>query len=358
MLLQRVIDIRIKGISCWLPLREEGVEALYPYFGCEDSKKISQVTGVEKRRLVDPGETTSDLCLKSAEALLTDLNWSRDEVGALIFVSQTPDFILPSTACVLHGKLGLAKSCAAFDINLGCSGWVYGLWVISTLMANGGIKKALLLAGDTISVIVSKKDRSSQPIFGDAGTTTALEREIGAPPFFFALGSDGSSYDRLIVPAGGFRERASDVTRNEAADENDNARNREQLFMDGAEIFSFSIREVPPMVKNLLDSTGLQSEQIDIFFFHQANKMMIDYLVKKMKIPKEKAPVTLGKVGNTSSASIPLGIALHNLEIGSPDWRRERVMALGFGVGLSWGAALINLQCTRILPVGCFSKEG
>jgi len=283
----------------------------------------------------------SDLCFAAAERLLADLSWLRESVNILVFVSQTPDYVLPATSCSLHGRLGLSKRCATFDINMGCSGYVYGLWVAAQLLSANGPRRALLLVGDTISRIVSPMDRSTAPLFGDAGSATALEWTEGAAPIFFELGSDGSGQNHLIVPAGGFRQPPTPATSERNAREAGNVRSDEDLYMDGAEIFTFTLREVPPLIRSVLDMASWPLDDVDAFVLHQANRFMIQHVVKRMRIPAEKAVYSLEEYGNTSSASIPLTM-IHSLAERLRSQQLRLVLA-GFGVGLSWGGAA--MQC-------------
>ena len=294
--------------------------------------------------MVSAGVCTSDLCEAAARKLLAALNWTPDSVDALIFVSQTPDYLLPATSCSLHGRLRLSKQCAAFDLNLGCSGYVYGLWIASQLVV-GGLKRVLLLVGDTISRIVSPLDRSAVPLFGDAGTATALERDENNMPWVFELGTDGSGQEHLIVPAGGFRHPRTSTTSLRTKREGGNIRSDEDLFMDGAEVFSFTLKVVPPLFKSILTAANWTVDTTDSFVMHQANQFMLQYLAKRMKLPPEKVVLSLGQFGNTSSASIPLALT-HSLA----DRLREsnmRLLLAGFGVGFSWGA--VALACGPIV---------
>jgi 3-oxoacyl-[acyl-carrier-protein] synthase-3 len=315
-------------------------------FGEDEAQKTSNSTGVRQRHIAPEAICTSDLCEAAAQQLLTELAWAKDSIDALIFVSQTPDYLLPASSCSLHGRLGLSKRCAAFDLNLGCSGYVYGLWVASQLMASG-LHRVLLLVGDTISRIVSPSDRSAAPLFGDAGTATALERCDTETPWVFELGTNGSGQEHLIVPAGGFRYPRTDVTAVRTEREGGNIRSDEDLFMDGAEIFAFSLTEVPRLFAQVLAEAGWTAENTDRFIMHQANQFMLKHLAKRMKLPTEKVVLALEEFGNTSSASIPLAMT-HSLAV---ELREDslRLLLAGFGVGLSWGA--VALSCgPMIMP--------
>lgn len=329
----------IRGIASAVPGRAEGTEELVMAFGQDEAQKIAQATGVGVRHISETEQCTSDLCLYSADRLLKELGWSVDSVDALIFVSQTPDYICPATSCYLHGRLGLSKNCAAFDISLGCSGYVYGLWNAASIITGGG-RRVMLLVGDTLSKIISPMDKTSRPLFGDAGTATAVEYDENGQ-MLFEFGTDGSGYEHLIVPAGGFRQRKTLETAKRTEREGGNIRSDEDLFMNGTEIFTFTIREVPNLISKVLASSKWTVADVDAFVFHQANRFMLEYLTKKMNLPSDKVPYSLDKFGNTSSASIPLTIS----EMLRPtvEKQTQRFILAGFGVGLSWGAVALNI---------------
>ncbi len=342
-----IAGLRLAGIASAIPAERTDVQATSP--AAADLAKVMASTGVKARHVAPAGMCTSDLCAAAATQLLEKLNWDRTSIDLLIFVSQTPDYVLPATACSLHGRLNLAKTCAAFDINLGCSGYVYGLSVAAAHVHSGAARRVLLLVGDTISKIVSPEDRSVAYLFGDAGTATALESSAGAPPMHFITGSDGSGAGFLQVPAGMFRAPANEQTKAVVTREGGNARNDEQLYMNGAEIFNFTIREVPAMITATLAAARWPVEQVDRFVFHQANRFMLDYLSKRMKLPPDKMVLALENYGNTSSASIPLAIC---------DQLRERLttapaklVLAGFGVGFSWASVALEVDCPHIEAV-------
>jgi 3-oxoacyl-[acyl-carrier-protein] synthase-3 len=239
-------------------------------------------------------------------------------------------------------RLGLSKGCAAFDVGLGCSGYVYGLWIVSSIMAASGFKRALLLAGDQSTCTSSSRDRSTALLFGDAGTATALELDDTASPMTFSLGTDGRGWNKLIIPTGLQFSRTPRTTATSESKESagGNWRSAEELYMDGAEIFAFTLREVAPMVREVLAAAKLSAGDIDHFVLHQANRFMINHLVKSMKLPLDRVPLSLQEYGNTSSASIPLTInARLGVEIAS---RKLQLLLAGFGVGYSWGACALD----------------
>jgi 3-oxoacyl-[acyl-carrier-protein] synthase III len=331
--------VKLVGIASAVPRTARTAADEAPLLGAEQASKISTSVGIVTRRVVSGPMCTSDLCYAAAGKLLQELNWNREEIGGLIFISQTPDYVLPPTSCSLHRRLGLASSCFAFDVNLGCSGYVYGLWLAGSLVKTTN-SKVLLLVGDTISRVASPQDGATVLLFGDAGSATALEPSGTARPFYFHLGSDGSGENSLIVPAGGFRQPRSDATGVRTVREGGNIRSDEDLFMDGPSIFMFTLQRVPHLVETVLQHSSRTADDVDFFVFHQANRFMLDHLAKRMKIPPARFVVALRDFGNTSSASIPLAITttLRDRLRTSP----ASTLLAGFGVGFSWAAAMLD----------------
>lgn len=288
-----------------------------------------ETTGVKERRCSE-SLCTSDLCFAAAERLLADLGWNRDEVDALVFVSQTADYFLPATACVLQDRLKLSKECYAEDVSMGCSGWVYGLSNVASLVSTGSIKKALLLVGDARKRAKMRRD----PLFGDAGTATAIQFEEGAPGFKFHFGTDGSGFDAIIVPDGGSRNQISQSSF-EMQEYEGKLMHRFQTRMKGMDVFSFGIATAPKSVRQLADRFGFNYEDCDYYVFHQANMKMNNMIVKKLKLPAEKVPSCMYRFGNNSSASIPMTIVTELK--GKVNANPTRFICCGFGVGLSWG---------------------
>lgn len=297
------------------------------------------MTGIQSRPVTDDKTCTSDLCHCAATKLLDSLQISPDSIDALIFVSQTPDYILPPTSYVLQNRLGLSTDVAAFDVNLGCSGYTYGLWLASSLL-QGQIDRVLLLVGDTCSKFTSDQDRSTFPLFGDAAAATIIEKNAAAGPAHFVLGSDGTGCDNLIIKAGGFRDPRRGQTLQRAEGTDGNLRRDDELFMNGQEVFTFTLGTVSPLVSELLEYSNAQVEGVDHFVFHQANEFMLKHLAKKSGIPDDKLPMTMKNFGNTSSASIPLTICQKLKD--KINTQTPKLALLGFGVGLSWGAAMIQ----------------
>ncbi len=342
-------NVRLTGVAACVPPKEfHNLD--YDFITLPERELLIKTTGVEKRRIAEKGMTTADFCFTAAEKLLNDQSWNRDEIDLLIFVSQSRDFLVPSTGIILQEKLGLSKTAMAFDIPLGCSGFVYGMSVIGNFLTNGSIKKALLLVGDISSIYCSVRDRSTYPLFGDAGAAATFEYKPGAAPMHFNLQSDGSGWDAISIPDGGMRNFISLESFDYHKIDEGIYRNKIQLTLNGIDIFNFTLREVSPNINALLTSTGKTIEQFDYFLFHQANLLMNESVRKKLRLPKEKVPYILSKYGNTSSASIPLTMVseIRNDLIS----KKMSLLLCGFGVGLSWGTVLIEtdgIACPEVL---------
>jgi len=306
-----------------------------------ERERLVRNIGINTRRVCGENEYFSDLALKAAETLLAGLEWRKEEIDALIVVTQSPDYLIPATAIILQDRLGLPHTTAAFDINLGCSGYPYGLFVLGSLMASGQIRKGLLLVGDKSSNPGSL-DNGLLSLFSDAATATALVCDEAAPPIYFDMGSDGSGYRAIIIPAGGQREpmQAHHLERLPGSD--GIARKGTDVILDGPAILNFSIREVPPAVRGLLESSPYQLEDIDYFVFHQANRMINETIRKKLGLPVEKVPASLADFGNTSSASVPITITSRLREVLAAG--PQRLLMSGFGVGLSWSSCIIDMD--------------
>jgi len=352
----QVNNIRISGLSACVP-KQIDENANFHLFDGESYKNFVATTGIERKRFAANEICTSDLCVAAAEKLIADLGWNKEEISFLVFVTQTPDYILPATSPLIQDKLGLSKDCYTLDISLGCSGWVYAMSVITSLLNHSldnekNSKKAILLAGDTISKICSSTDKSTFPLFGDAGTATALEFSENATPILFSMNSDGASYQSIRINDGGFRNFVSDssfekITRGDGI-ESDNL----QLILEGMDVFSFGIKRAPESVNSLLERFDIDKHTVDYFIFHQANMFMNEQIRKKLKLEKEKVPYSLKNFGNTSSATIPLTMIteLQNELIN----KKLKHIACGFGVGLSWGSMYFEtdkIVCSKLVEI-------
>lgn len=330
-------NVRIAGIAAGVPknvrsnLRPQEGEIVSNDYTPED---FVATTGVQERR-VSKTLCTSDLCYGAAEKLIADLGWDKNEIEALIFVSQTADYFLPATACILQDRLGLSKECYATDCALGCSGWVYGLSQVVSLVTSGCIKKALLLCGDA----KKRAEVSLDPLFGFAGTATAIEYVEGESGFQFHFGTDGSGFDAIIIPDGGSRCQVT-AKSFEEYDYEGKTINRLTARMKGMDVFGFGISTAPKSVKKLAEHFNFDYQKSDYFIFHQANMKMNNMIVKKLKLSEDKVPSCMKYFGNTSSASIPLTIVTQLKETAA----NKKFICCGFGVGLSWGTVTFETK--------------
>ena len=347
MALFSINNISIKGIASCVPKYVEENKDISLFKG-DESHKFILSTGIERRRIADNLTTTSDLCFHAAKKLLDDLEWSRESIDCLIFVTQTPDYILPATSCILQERLALKNEIFAIDVSLGCSGWIYGLSVIAQMISSTGMKRGLLLAGDTISKVISPNDSSTYPLFGDAGTATAIEFDKEKFPTSFHLASEGKGYNAIIIPDGGFRNQCS----KKSFEINDANKTSLNISLNGMDVFSFGITKAPQSVNILSSYVDLNPEIIDYFIFHQANLFMNEKIRKKLKLPKEKVPYSLADFGNTSSATIPLTMTTKLQQ----KLQKEKLknIACGFGVGLSWGSVCFEtnkIVCPDLIEI-------
>lgn len=343
-----VAGVAIRAIAAAVPKRVAST-ADYPYLTPEERARFQKATGIVERRIVEAGQCASDLCFTAAQATLEHLGWARDSIGALVLITQTADQPVPATSITLQHKLGLAQACIAFDVNLGCSSYPYGLAIIASLMQSLGVARALLLIGDVSSPTCAISDKSSWPLFGDAGSATALERDDTAQPMFFDLMSDGSGKDAIIIPRGGLASRrpAGDGPAEHEADAKDGITRRpDQLILRGADVFGFAITKVPFSIQRVMDAAGVTSDEVDFLVLHQANKMINDTIARKVGFSPDRVPTSIEHYGNTSSASIPVTLCANAPLFTSQRW----VVASGFGVGLSWGSVTFNLSAAAILP--------
>lgn len=343
-----ISNIAIRGVAAAVPeQRESNLD--YTWISEQERAFLIKTTGIKEKRIAPPGLTTSDLCYSAAEKIISECRIDKSDIGLLIFVSQSNDYYLPATAAILQQRLGLPTGTIAFDVGLGCSGYVYGLAIASSLMKTCGIKKALLLSGDISSATTSREDKSTWPLFGDAGAATLLEHTPSSSPWHFNLMSDGSGAAAIMIPDGGLRSKACpDSFATETISEGIK-RNRLSLTLDGPAIFSFSTREVPLSVRSLAQYSGYDLANIDYFVMHQANKLMNETIRKKLHIPEEKTPYSLDEFGNTSSASIPLTMVTRMQ--GAWGEKPHNLLLSGFGVGLSWGNVFLTTENAVCLPL-------
>lgn len=332
----------IKAISYYLPesvLTNDLINQEFPEWGIE---KISSKTGINARHISAKDEFSSDMGVKAAEKLFAEHNIDRSQIDFLLFCTQSPDYFLPTTACIIQEKLGLETTIGALDFNLGCSGFVYGLSLAKGLIAGEMAKNVLLITSETYSKFIHPKDKSNKTIFGDAAAATLISSEKG---FYtlgnFIFGTDGKGAENLIVKQGGMRFPVSDKNE-DIVDEFGNVRNDKNLFMNGTEIFNFTGEFVPQLTEAILEKSNLTKEDIDLFVFHQANKYMLNHLRKKIKIPEEKFFIAMEECGNTVSSTIP--IALYEAQIQGKVDNCKNVILAGFGVGYSWAACNLIVE--------------
>lgn len=346
-----ISNVKFSGIAACVPTNSES-NRMYDWISEKERETLISTTGIENRRIVTTKACISDLCVPAASKLISDLNWNPSEIGALILVSQSTDYVVPATALIMQEKLGLSTSCLAFDVNLGCSGYVYGLSILSGLLSAGQIDKGLLLVGDISSRGISRKDKSAWPLFSDAAAVTALQYDRDSSPMHFNLQSDGSGADAIIIPDGGLRNFITPESLIVEEIEPGIVRNRRQIALNGIDIFNFTLREVKPNVEALLSHQRVNTKDVDAFVFHQANMLINKMVAKKLKLEAHQVPYSLKDFGNTSSATIPITMVTQ-----LKDTLRNNVQTLvlsGFGVGLSWGSVLLktdNIVCSDLIEI-------
>lgn len=344
----KIPNIKVKGLSVTVPKLVKEIKDL-PFFAPGEAEKVIALTGIERTRYVPEGMTCSDLCYEAAVKLLDELRWNKEEIGCLIYVSLSRDYVTPPTSIILQERLGLPKTCFCLDVPLACAGYAYGMSIISTLMSMGQITKGLLLVGETTSVQISPLDKGLWPLQGDNGSATALIYDENASPIYFSSGVDGSHGEAIIMPVGGTRRpfKEGDLEMKEMED--GSWRRGVDAIMDGMSVFSFAISEPSKTIKALCEYYNLDIDTIDYLLLHQANKYIDDKICKKLKVPKEKVPYCLKDFGNTSSGSIPLSMIV-KLHDKLPN-EKVKVLMSGFGSGLAWGAVYMELDHIVCLPL-------
>jgi 3-oxoacyl-[acyl-carrier-protein] synthase-3 len=324
----------IKAIAAYLPPKIEKNDC---------TKRLTKKTGIIERHIADTNECASDLAVCAAEKLFSRYSIARDEIDYIILCTQSPDYFLPTTACLLQDRLGLPTKCGAFDFNLGCSGYIYGLSIAKGLVETGQATKILLLTAETYSKYIHPKDETVKPLFGDGATATLI---VGEPRendglHSFVFGTDGSGAESLIVPAGALRNPPLVTEQVRMEDENGNCRTNFNLYMDGNQIMNFALKVVPDTVNNILAKANIARNDVDYYIFHQANKFMLEFLQQKCELRELPFWNNAEKCGNTVSSSIPLAIS-QLFETGD-NVKLANVMLVGFGVGLSWAGCVVDL---------------
>jgi len=327
----------IKYVAYCLPEKVVTNEAIVNDFPEWSVEKITEKVGVNQRHVAAEDETATDLAEKAAIKLIAENNIDKDIIDFVILCTQSPDYFLPTSACLLQTRLGLRQDIGAFDFNLGCSGYVYGLSIAKGLIAGGIAENVLLLTAETYNKYLHPKDKGNRTIFGDAASATLVSVDGEAEVLDFALGTNGKGANNLIVKSGASRmpENQNDLT----FDKNGNPVSSDYLFMNGAQIFAFTQRNVPKVINEVLEKNNLAKEDIDMFVLHQANRYMLDFLRNKMDIPEDKFYIFMENVGNTVSNSIPLCL----VEARKENRLKGNVLLCGFGVGYSWGAVILKM---------------
>jgi len=337
------IKAAIKAVTSFLPAGELTNDQLAEEFGMWHGNQIFEKTGVAVRHVSARDECASDLAVAAANKLFESGVCASEEIDFLVLVTQMPDYFMPTSACLVQNRLGLRTTCGAIDINLGCSGFIYGLAVAKSLVEAAVASTVLLITSDTYTKWINPKDRSTRTLFGDGAAATLVsgvesESDLIGP---FVLGSDGRGVKDIVVPAGGFRRPVTPETSIPREDETGSWRSEENLFMNGGEVLAFTIRTVPPLIDELLRKSGLTLDDVELVIPHQANKFMLERLRAKLKVPSEKYWIDMKESGNTVSATIP--IAIESARNQGRLKSGHRVLVAGFGVGYSWGAAMIRI---------------
>jgi 3-oxoacyl-[acyl-carrier-protein] synthase-3 len=332
----------ISAIEYFLPhsvLSTSDLSAEFPEGWIE---KIDEKSGIQCRHIAEKDECSSDLAVNAVQKLFDSGVCQPKSIDFILLCTQSPDYFLPTTACVIQDRLGVPMTAGALDFNLGCSGYIYGLGLAQGLISSRQASNILLITAETYSKFIHARDKSVRTIFGDAAAVTLLRAVESELPFIgpFVYGTDGRGWQNLIVPTGGMRRRRTEQTAAPAEDENGNVRALDNLYMNGAEIFTFTLRAVPQSIEQILTKADLAMDDIDLFVFHQANRYILEHLRKRMKIPEEKFVVAMSHCGNTVSSTIP--IALKHAACEGRLTNQSTVMLVGFGVGYSWGATLLR----------------
>lgn len=331
------MEAYIKAISYYLPETVVTNEQLVEEFPEWSVEKVAKKVGIHERRVAAADETAGDMAEKAAKKLFAEYGINPQSIDFILLCTQSPDYHLPTTACLLQDRLGIPTTCGAIDFDLGCSGYVYGLSLAKGLLAANIAHNVLLLTAETYNKYIHSKDKGNRSIFGDGASATIVTDEGFAKIGEFVLGSDGRGADNLIIKTGGARAPKVSDEDNEALE---NGQRPNNLYMNGSEIFNFTLENVPPLVAATLEKNGLTSDAISKYVFHQANKFMLDTIRKVCALPKDKFYVNLEKVGNTVSSTVP--IALKQCMETEGKSLSGNVLISGFGVGYSWGACVLH----------------
>ena len=341
-------NVAIKAIATYVPKDILEMDSLNDLFGEDKVKVIKNATGVERVHVAAENETASDECYEAAQLLFEKENIDKSTIDGLVFVSQTFDHRAPATSIILQGRLGLSQDTVCFDTSFGCSGYINGVFQAATMISSGACKNVLLLAGDTTTKMVNKRDRTHRMVFGDCGSATLLTRSEGKQ-ISAHICSNGEEYKTVIVPAGGFRMPSNEETRKEFSDESGNIRTLENLNMDGDKVFNFIIHCGQDSIKKMLEYKNWDKDEVDFYALHQATKFTLSYMRKRLKISPEKAPINIMNYGNTGPTTVPLVLSDLCYQGGSVDTTKfKKVIMSAYGVGLSWGTIACDLSETNI----------
>lgn len=335
----RINNVAIRGVSACAPSTiEENSE--YPYYERDEFRRISPILGVERRHVLKKGQTCADLAVKAAEKLLSDLKWEKDSIALLVFCSPSRDYILPDTACLIQEQLGLKNSTMAFDMNLGCTGWTYGLTTVCSIIQTGCIKRALLLNGNMGSAENAITDKTAYPLAGDMGSATAFEFDENASPIWCELGTEGQK--SIVIHDGGRRNPVTQDSLVLQEYEKNVKRSRVHIEMDGMDVFSFDLKRAPLSFDAILEFAGKSKENIDFYLFQQSSFYAVKKIIKKLKLPIERAPLSLKNFGTTGASCIPLTIVTElsdRIQSG-----KKTFVACSFGVGFSWASVCTSVE--------------
>ncbi len=340
-------NIKITGVASAVPTEVVTSESFNGVIGEEAVKKFVKMTGIREIHRTHEKQTASDLGYAAADRLLTDKGIDRNSIGCVVFVAHSTDYRRPATACVLQHRLHIEnKDCAVFDVNLGCSAFVYGVEIVCSMMQCSDIKRGLLIVGETMTKMVYPEDKSSNMLFGDAGSAIIFEKTDTDSEINALVCSDGSGWKAIVAPAGGFRNM--EASREPMVWADGNLRTLYNTVMNGTDVFNFTISDVPKTMNDFFDKSQTTAEDYDMFALHQANKFILKQLSKKLNVSMDKIPVCIDRYGNTSAAAIPLTICD---ALGEENKGRKNIFMSGFGVGLSWGVVSAEIDSADVLPV-------
>ena len=341
----KLSNVKISHVAAGLPKRTVLISEYESFFTEKEIRRIKKSTGVESVHIADASMCTSDYAVLLARRLMAERGLSGEGFDGIVFISQTPDYRVPATSVILQDRLGLPQSAVAFDINYGCSGYVYGLYQASLLVSSGSCRRVLVFTGDTQIRMIHEQDRGNRMVLGDGFALTVVER--GGQEMCFNIHSDGSGYQYIFMEAGGWRLPKSEETAEAVMDKHGHPRWPEYTYMDGLEIMNFALGQVPPLVKETLEYAGWKQEEVGTFAMHQANRLILEFLAKRIGVSLDRMPIALKHMGNTVSASVPLMLTKEHGRLAEAG-ALSKVLMCGFGVGLSWGAVTADLSETVI----------